>query len=79
MYNFALDQWKYRHNTTTTYYRSIPADVIERVAHRKSSQGSAGGFAVEDEEMLKCMIKIEPGIVEEVQGFCARVIDDMLT
>lgn len=68
----------YGSNTTTTYYSTVPEDVIDRVIARGESRHTAGGFVVEDEEMGEYVTRIDPGTSEEVQGFSARVIRTLL-
>lgn len=69
LYSFGTDKLLARPNTTLTFYRAIPAEVVARVVERGVCFHTAGAFVVEDAEMKDYLIKIEPGTEEEVRGF----------
>lgn len=69
----------YKQNTTRTYYGELNHKTIEAVLTRGKYASAAGAFTVEDPDLQQCMIRIDPGTQEEVQGFCIRVSNEMMT
>lgn len=78
LYSFSKDKLLLMPNTTLTFYREIPADVVARVVERGVCFHTAGGFVVEDAEMKRSLIKIEPGTEEEVRGFSEKSVRALL-
>lgn len=65
-------------NNTMTYYGELPDDLTDRVIGRDHCLNSAGALVVEDSDMLSRMIRIDPGTMHEVQGMCARAVEQLL-
>ncbi|KPA84627.1 hypothetical protein ABB37_01149 [Leptomonas pyrrhocoris] len=78
LYSFAQDRMLSMPNTTLTFYREIPADAIARVVERGQCFHTAGAFVVEDADMKKSEVKIEPGTEEEVCGFSENSVRALL-
>ncbi|EPY25237.1 septum formation protein [Strigomonas culicis] len=78
LYDFDTQKWVTVPTKTTTYYRELTPERIQRVADKGHVMHAAGGFTVEDADMLACMIKIEPGTQEEVQGFSVAAVSHLL-
>eukprot|EP00796_Vickermania_ingenoplastis_P013310 gene13310-9147_t len=76
--NFHTRKQSYRQNTTRTYYNEISHRKINNVIERGRTLSAAGGFVVEDPDLQTCMVKIDPGTMEEVQGFCVRAVTELL-
>lgn len=76
--NFHSKKQAYRQNTTRTYYGEISQKKIDRVVERGKSMSAAGGFVVEDPDLQSCMKRIDPGTMEEVQGFCIRAVNELM-
>jgi septum formation protein len=78
LYSFAKDLLVSKANTTLTSYREIPEDAIARVVERGQCLHTAGAFVVEDVDMQKSEIKIDPGTQEEVCGFSEKSVHALL-
>ncbi|KAG5470503.1 hypothetical protein LSCM1_01747 [Leishmania martiniquensis] len=65
-------------NTTRTFYGEISDEAVARVVERGTCMHAAGGFVVEDADMKRCEIKIDPGTEEEVRGFCVKSVRALL-
>ncbi|KPI90862.1 hypothetical protein ABL78_0095 [Leptomonas seymouri] len=78
LYSFAKDRTLSMPNTTLTFYRAIPEDAIMRVVERGQCFHAAGAFVVEDEDMRRSEIKIDPGTQEEVRGFSEMSVRTLL-
>lgn len=78
-FNYHTKQQSFRHNTTRTYYGEISEKVINKVLETGAPLCAAGGFVVENPDLQACMKKIDPGIMEEVQGVCTRAINEMIS
>lgn len=74
VYAFASKARALCRNDTVTYYDELPDELIDRVVARRDCLYSAGAFVVEDPDMHRCMIKVDPGTEIEVQGMCERAI-----
>ncbi|KAL7699982.1 Maf-like protein [Lotmaria passim] len=78
LYSFDKDKLLSMPNTTLTFYREIPDDAIARVVERGQCFHTAGAFVVEDVDMHKSEVKIEPGTKEDVCGFCEKSVHTLL-
>lgn len=79
LYAFDTDTQVAMPNTTMTYYRAIDDAAIARIVERGLCLHTAGGFVVEDEDMKRSMIRIDPGTEEDVCGFCEKSVHALLT
>lgn len=76
--NFHNKKQSYRQNTTRTYYKEYNQKTIDKVVERGRTLSAAGGFVVEDPDLQAHMKRIDPGTLEEVQGFCARAVAELM-
>ncbi|CAD2216334.1 septum formation protein [Angomonas deanei] len=79
VYSFTLRKRLSQATHTTTYYETLSEDDILRVVAQGDCLHSAGAFVVENADMKKHMIKIDPGTEEEVQGFSASTVEHLLS
>lgn len=78
LYCFTTEKRSTQSNVTMTYYRDIPKEAIDRIVDRGVCANTAGAFVVEDEDMKKSLIRIEPGTEDEVRGFCPAAIHSLI-
>ncbi|KAG5496165.1 hypothetical protein JKF63_02466 [Porcisia hertigi] len=74
LYDFDLKREVSMPNTTVTFYGEIPDEAIARVVERGDCLHTAGAFVVEDADMKRSEIKIDPGTEEDVCGFCNKSV-----
>lgn len=77
-YNYVSKKQAYRQNTTRTFFLEFTPELIDRMLARGHCLRAAGGFVVEDPDLSQCVIRIDPGTVEEVQGFSVRAVNELL-
>lgn len=53
---------------TRVHFSTISPDVMDRLISRGDSLQCCGGFVVEDEDLQKCVLRIDGGTVQSVQG-----------
>ncbi|CBZ36840.1 hypothetical protein, conserved [Leishmania donovani] len=78
LYDFGTGKQVSMPNTTLTFYGEIPDETVARVVERGACLRAAGGFVVEDVDMKRCEIRIDPGTEEEVCGFCEKSVRALL-
>lgn len=77
-HNYVSKKQRFRQNTTRTYFQEFSPEIISRMLSRGHCLRAAGGFVVEDPDLSLCVIKIDPGTVEEVQGFSSRSVNELI-
>ena len=61
----------------TVYFNEISEEVITKVISRGDSMHCSGGFVVEDEDLSRCVNRID-GSVEGVMGLDTELLHDLL-
>ncbi|SYZ68621.1 Maf-like_protein [Leishmania braziliensis MHOM/BR/75/M2904] len=78
LYDFGTGKQASMPNTTLTFYGEISDETVAHVVERGTCLHTAGGFVVEDADMKRCEVKIDPGTEEEVCGFCENSVRALL-
>jgi predicted house-cleaning NTP pyrophosphatase (Maf/HAM1 superfamily) len=62
---------------TETFFGDIPDDVIEALIARGDTLMCCGGFAVDDADLAKCIVRMD-GSVEQVAGIHREIVADLV-
>jgi septum formation protein len=65
-------------HSTTTHFSEITAAAAGRIVARGDSLGCCGGFVVEDVDLNACIVRIDGGTLQSVQGVDVPFVTGLL-
>ena len=72
-----MHRWVTATDVNTVYFNEISEEVISNVISRGDSMHCSGGFVVEDEDLSRCVDRVD-GSIEGVMGLNAKALHELL-